>query len=102
MVASLVVADWAPSGSRPVRPGSGGAGRYRAPARERNPRGRPAAALEIFRGRTWRTGIDGKLAIVRDACTMLNAESQARRAEMLELIIVLLIVFEIVMAFWRR
>lgn len=61
-----------------------------------------AAALEIFRGRTWRTGIDGKLAIVRDAYTMLNGESQARRAEMLELIIVLLIVFEIVMAFWRR
>lgn len=61
-----------------------------------------AAALEIFRGRTWRSGIDGKLAIVRDAYTMLNGESQARRAEMLELIIVLLIVFEIVMAFWRR
>jgi len=60
-----------------------------------------AAALEIFRGRTWRSGIDGKLAIVRDAYAMLNGESQARRTEMLELIIVLLIVFEIVMAFWR-
>jgi hypothetical protein len=58
-------------------------------------------ALEIFRGGTWRTGIDGKLAIVRDAYTMLNAESQARRSEALEFIIVVLILFEIVMAFWR-
>lgn len=60
-----------------------------------------AAALEIFRGRTWRSGIDGKLAIIRDAYTMLNAESQARRSEALEFIIVVLILFEIVMAFWR-
>ncbi|MCC6350094.1 MAG: hypothetical protein IT347_10955 [Candidatus Eisenbacteria bacterium] len=60
-----------------------------------------AAALEIFRGRTWRAGIAGKLAIVRDAYTMLNGESQARRSEMLELVIVLLIVLEIVVAFWR-
>lgn len=60
-----------------------------------------AAALEIFRGRAWRGGIDGKLAIIRDAYTMLNAESQARRSEVLEVIIVLLILFEIVMSFWR-
>jgi hypothetical protein len=60
-----------------------------------------AATLEIFRGRTWRSGIDNKLAIVRDAYAMLNAESQARRAEMLEIVIVLLILFEIIMAFWR-
>jgi len=56
-----------------------------------------AAALEIFRGRTWRAGIDGKLAIIRDAYSMLNAESQARRAEILEVIIVVLIVIEIVL-----
>ena len=61
-----------------------------------------AAALEIFRGRAWRQGIDGKLAIVRDTYTMLNAESQARRAEVLELIIVILILLEIVLAFWRH
>jgi hypothetical protein len=61
-----------------------------------------AAALEIFRGRTWRQGIDGKLAIVRDTYAMLNGESQARRAEALEVIVVILILLEIVLAFWRR
>jgi hypothetical protein len=57
-----------------------------------------AAALEIFRSAAWRQGIDRKVAIVRDAYTMLNAESQARRIEVLELAIVILIVLEIVMA----
>ena len=57
-----------------------------------------AAALEIFRGPTWRRGIDRKVAIVRDAYTMLNAESQARRAEVLEIIIVFLIALEIALA----
>jgi hypothetical protein len=61
-----------------------------------------AAALEVFRGRVWRQGIDEKLAIVRDAYSMLNAETQARRAEILEIIVVLLITLEIVLAFWRH
>ncbi|HVE79598.1 MAG TPA: hypothetical protein VNA89_12075 [Gemmatimonadaceae bacterium] len=55
------------------------------------------AALEIFRGRAWRSGIDRKLAIIRDTYTMLNAESQAARSEALELAIVLLIVAELVL-----
>ncbi|MDF1503116.1 hypothetical protein [Roseisolibacter sp. H3M3-2] len=59
------------------------------------------AALEIFRARAWRAGIDHKLAIVRETYAMLNGEAQAARAEALELAIVLLIVFEIVMAFFR-
>lgn len=58
-----------------------------------------SAALEIFRGRSWRAGIDRKLGIIRDTYTMLNAESQATRSEALELAIVLLIVFDIVAAF---
>ena len=57
-----------------------------------------ASALEIFRGRTWRSGIDRKLAIIRDAYAMLNAESQARRAEVLEVVIVVLIAVELVLA----
>lgn len=56
-----------------------------------------SAALEIFRARAWRAGIDRKLGIIRETYTMLNAESQAARAEALELAIVLLIVAEIVM-----
>lgn len=57
-----------------------------------------SAALEIFRGRAWRAGIDRKLAILRDSYTMLNHEAQAARSETLEMAIVLLIVAEIVMA----
>jgi hypothetical protein len=57
-----------------------------------------AAALEIFRGRAWRAGIDRKLGIIRETYAMLNDEAQAARAEALELTIVVLIVAEIVMA----
>ena len=57
-----------------------------------------SAALEIFRARAWRSGIDRKLAIIRETYGMLNDEAQAARAEALELSIVLLIVAEIVMA----
>ncbi|HEU4564602.1 MAG TPA: hypothetical protein VFS05_08135 [Gemmatimonadaceae bacterium] len=60
------------------------------------------AALEIFRGRAWRAGIDRKLSIIRETYAMLNAESQAARAEALELAIVLLIVAEIVMALFMK
>jgi hypothetical protein len=55
------------------------------------------AALEIFRARAWRSGIDRKMGIIRDTYTMLNAESQAARSEALELAIVLLIVAELVL-----
>lgn len=60
-----------------------------------------AAALEIFRGRAWRSGIDRKLTIIRDTYGMLNAEAQARRSEALEIAIVVLIVVEIVLALLR-
>src|SRR5262245_18541840 len=53
------------------------------------------AAMEIFRARTWRSGIDRKLGFLRDTYEMLNAESQAARAEALEIVIVLLIVAEL-------
>jgi hypothetical protein len=57
-----------------------------------------AAALELFRGRAWRGGIDHKLAIIRQTYAMLNAESMAVRNEVLEAAIVVLIVVEIVLA----
>jgi hypothetical protein len=60
-----------------------------------------SAALEIFRGRAWRSGIDRKLAIIRETYEMLNAESQAARAEVLEMAIVVLIVADIVLALVR-
>ena len=60
-----------------------------------------AAALEIFRGPTWRRGIDRKVAILREAYSMLNDESEGRRAEVLEITIILLIALEIVLALRR-
>lgn len=59
------------------------------------------AAMEIFRGAAWRNGIDRKVAIVRDTYTMLNAEAQARRAEIMELTVIVLIAIEIVLAIVR-
>lgn len=58
-----------------------------------------SAALDIFRGRVWRSGIDRKLAIIRETYSMLNDEAQASRAEVLEIAIVLLIVAELVVMF---
>jgi hypothetical protein len=58
-----------------------------------------SAALDIFRGRVWRSGIDRKLAIIRETYSMLNDEAQASRAEVLEVAIVLLIVAELVVMF---
>jgi hypothetical protein len=60
-----------------------------------------SAALELFRGRTWRAGIDRKLAILRDTYAMLNGEAQAARSETLEIAIVLLIVLEVIMGLAR-
>ena len=60
-----------------------------------------AAALELFRGQTWRRGIERKLAIFRETYAMLNAESQASRAEVMEAAIVLLIVAELLVGLLR-
>ena len=61
-----------------------------------------ASALELFRGRVWRAGIDRKLAIIRETYSMLNDEQQAARSEALEVAIVLLIVLEILLAIFRH
>jgi hypothetical protein len=58
-------------------------------------------AMDIFRGPTWRRGIDRKVAIIRDAYAMLNAEAQARRSEVMELTIIALIAVELVLALLR-
>ena len=61
-----------------------------------------SAALEIFRARAWRAGIDRKLTIMRDTYAMLNGEAQAARAEALEVMVVVLILIEIVLAVVRH
>lgn len=61
-----------------------------------------AAALELFRAQTWRRGIDRKLAILRETYTMLNGEAQAARAELLEIVIVVLILVELLLGLLHR
>lgn len=56
------------------------------------------AALELFRVPRLSAAVDRKLAIIRDTYIALYDEASSRRAELLELAIVLLIVFEIVVA----
>lgn len=60
-----------------------------------------AAALEIFRGRAWRAGVDRKLAIIRETYGMLNDEAEARRSEALEIAIIVLILIELVLGLVR-
>lgn len=57
------------------------------------------AALELFRERAWRSGIDRKLRIFHDTYTMLNGEAQVARAELMEIIVVLLIAAELIFGF---
>ncbi len=61
-----------------------------------------SAAIEIFRGRTWRQGIDRKLALLRETYAMLHDEAQAWRAEVLEIAVVLLIIAELFAALLRK
>lgn len=56
------------------------------------------AALEQFRVPRLSDAVDRKLAIIRDTYGALYEEASSRRAELLELAIVLLIVFEILLA----
>lgn len=57
------------------------------------------AALQQHRVQDWSTAVDRKLAIIRDTYTALYDEATSARAEYLEIAIVVLILFEIVMAF---
>jgi hypothetical protein len=59
------------------------------------------AAIELFRVPIWTAAVNRKLAIMRDTYTALYDEAATARAEILEAGILLLIVFEIVMAFLR-
>jgi hypothetical protein len=57
-----------------------------------------AAALELFRVPSVNAAVDRKLSIIRDTYTALHDEASARRAELLELLVVVLIVIEVVLA----
>ncbi|MGQ0767132.1 MAG: hypothetical protein ACT4OZ_15905 [Gemmatimonadota bacterium] len=55
-----------------------------------------SAALETFRERECRNGIERKPGILRGTCAMLPSEAQAARGELPEVTIVLLILAELV------
>jgi hypothetical protein len=59
------------------------------------------AALDLFRAQAWRRGIERKLSIFRETYAMLNGEAQAARSELLEVIIIVVILFELVLGVMR-
>jgi uncharacterized Rmd1/YagE family protein len=61
-----------------------------------------AAALELFRVRHVSAAVDHKLAIIRETYAALYEEACGRRAELLEVAIIVLIAVEIVIAIWRH
>ncbi|MBS0638864.1 MAG: hypothetical protein JSS43_03265 [Proteobacteria bacterium] len=58
-----------------------------------------AAALELFRVRALSAAVDRKLSIIRDTYMSLYDEAAGSRSTVLEIIIVLLILVEVVLAF---
>ncbi|GLQ91177.1 hypothetical protein [Dyella acidisoli] len=61
-----------------------------------------AAALDLFRVSRVSDAVDRKLAIIRDTYAALYEEASGKRAELLELAIIVLIVVEIVIAILRH
>ena len=61
-----------------------------------------SAALELFRVRLVSAAVERKLAIIRDTYTALYDEASSRRGELMELLIILLIAAEIVLALVRH
>jgi Holliday junction resolvasome RuvABC endonuclease subunit len=59
------------------------------------------AALELFRVPAVSAAVDRKLSIIRDTYSALYDEAHASRSELLEIIILMLIALEIVLAFIR-
>ena len=61
-----------------------------------------SSLLNVLRVDVWRSGVEHKLALIRETYSMLHAEADAERASALEWTVVLLILFEIVMALLRH
>jgi hypothetical protein len=60
------------------------------------------AALELFRVPMVEHAVSRKLSIMRDTYTALNDEASSRRGELMELLILLLIAAEVILAFTRH
>jgi hypothetical protein len=60
------------------------------------------AALNSFRVADWQAGVNRKQDLTRQVAEVLSSESQAARGHLLELIVILLILFEIVAPILRK
>ena len=61
-----------------------------------------SSLLNVLRVDVWRSGVEHKLALIRETYSMLHAEADAERASELEWTVALLLLFEIVMALLRH
>jgi uncharacterized Rmd1/YagE family protein len=58
--------------------------------------------LNVLRVDVWRAGVEHKLALLRETYSMLHDKADTERSTALEWTIILLIMFEIVMALLRH
>lgn len=56
------------------------------------------SAVRRFRIRSWQASIDAKQALLAQAHTLIRSEIEARRTTLLELVVIVLIVFEVLLA----
>ena len=59
------------------------------------------SAVRRFRIRAWQASIDAKQALLAQAHTLIRSEIDARRTTLLELVVIVLIVFEVLLALRR-
>ena len=60
------------------------------------------SAVRRFRIRAWQSSIDAKQALLAQAYDLVRGEIESRRSTLLELVVILLIVLELVLAIVRR
>jgi hypothetical protein len=60
------------------------------------------SAVRRFRIRAWQSSIDTKQALLAQAYELVRGEIESRRSMILELVVILLIVLELVLAIFRR
>lgn len=60
------------------------------------------AAVKRFRIPAWQASLTEKQSLVRQAYDLLKGDVDIQRATVLEVIIILLILFEVIQAFWRH
>lgn len=60
-----------------------------------------ATALQVLRSSQWRSGVDRKIAVIRENYRMLSEEVNIQHSNFLEWIIIILIALEFIFAIWQ-